>query len=68
MIYAVAGVYTKKILTGLNIVCAIRKIAAMSEDEAIGKFIKIMAENLPEHQLHVHPVNVQFEDTDFLLE
>ena len=66
MIYAVAGTYTKNIPSGLNIVCAIRKISAVSEDEAIGKFIKMMAENLPEHGLHVHPVHVLFEDIDLL--
>jgi len=62
MFYAVAGTFTKRISSGLNIVCAIRKLEAISSDEAAGKFIRIMSEELPEHNIHVRPVFVALED------
>ena len=62
MIFAVAGTFTKHIPSGLNIQCAIRKIEAVSGDEAAGKFLRIMTDELPEHGIHVRPIYMTMED------
>lgn len=62
MIYAVAGTFTKRVSTGISIMCAIRKVEAASSDEAMGKFLRIMVTELPGHNIHVHPVYITMED------
>lgn len=60
--YAIAATYTKPISSGLNIQCAIRKIIAVSIEEAIGFFVIQMSDELPDHSVHVRPVGIAFED------
>lgn len=54
--FVVCGVHTKSTLTGLNIQASMQFYFAVSEEEAIGKYIIQMSKQLPDHELFQRPL------------
>ena len=63
MRWAVAGTLVKdlEVSGSINIVCFLNIYEAISETEAVGKFVYEVSESNPEHHIHVRPVVMKIE-------
>lgn len=58
----VAATLIKNLPTSLNVLCAIDKFDAVSEEEAVGMFVLKMSKVNPDHNIHVRPVSLVIEE------
>ena len=54
--WVVAATLKKHLIDRLNIITDIRYVEGETEDEVIGKYVRIISEDFPEHDIHVRPL------------
>ena len=67
MIVVVAGTYTQRKNDGyINVQTAIRYYNCNSGSEGVGMFVDEMSKLLPNHDLHIRPVRICFEENNIV--